>query len=232
MAEIKAASHHHVAGEAASIGDGFRFPLSRNMRYCRWDTAEQQIAWLSISLSPGFRKNRQCRPTVRRDHPGIEFIARDRGASYGDTQPVSACSEAENHRQLPRFVNEMGVLDDIVTSERDPEKEPQGRYRLIEGRHANARNADGKQEVPVEAGVNRIETCTLVGADDLVMQRNKAALAAQTNTSPNRERCLPLSAIKFRGPVATDVVRQSSFPLNLVCRARSRFSRMRRMRAF
>jgi hypothetical protein len=66
----------------------------------------------------------------------------------------------------------------------------------------------------------------------LVMQRNKAALAAQTNTSPNRERCLPLSAIKFRGPVATDVVRQSCFPLNLVCRARSRFSRMRRMRAF
>jgi hypothetical protein len=86
--------------------------------------------------------------------------------------------------------------------------------------------------VRVEAGVNRIETCTLAGADDLVMQRNKAALPAQTNTSPNRECCLPLSAIKFRGPVATDVVRQSSFPLNLVCRARSRFSRMRRMRAF
>ena len=30
-----------------------------------------------------------------------------------------------------------GVLDDIVTLERDPEKEPQGRYGLIEGRHAN-----------------------------------------------------------------------------------------------
>ena len=162
MAEIKAASHHHVAGEAASIGDGFRFPLSRNMRYCRGDTAEQQIAWLSISLSPGFRKNRQCRPTVRRDHPGIEFIARDRGASYGDTQPVSACSEAENHRQLPRFVNEMGVLVDIVTSERDPEKEPQGRYRLIEGRHANA--ARRQMHWPIGVAVGTLLVVTVLVA--------------------------------------------------------------------
>jgi hypothetical protein len=30
------------------------------------------------------------------------------------------------------------VLDDIVTPERDPEKEPQRRYALIEGRSANA----------------------------------------------------------------------------------------------
>src|SRR6266850_1591883 len=44
---------------------------------------------------------------------------------------------AEHHRQLARLVNEMGVLDNIVTLERDPEKEPQGRYGLIEGGRAN-----------------------------------------------------------------------------------------------
>ena len=32
----------------------------------------------------------------------------------------------------------MGVLDDIVTLERDLKKEPQGRYGLIEGRHTKA----------------------------------------------------------------------------------------------
>jgi hypothetical protein len=36
----------------------------------------------------------------------------------------------------------------------------------------------------------------------------------------------------FTVPVATGVVRQRSFSLNLVCRARSRFPRTRRMRAF
>src|ERR1700751_705726 len=61
------------------------------------------------------------------------------------------------------------------------------------------------------------------------MQRNKTTLAAQTNTSPNRERCLPLSAIKLRRPVATGVVRRSSFSLNPICRTQSRFSRMRRL---
>src|SRR5260370_34538242 len=40
--------------------------------------------------------------------------------------------------QLARLVNEMGVLDDIVTPERDPQEEPQRRYGLIEGRNANA----------------------------------------------------------------------------------------------
>jgi hypothetical protein len=45
---------------------------------------------------------------------------------------------AQHPRQLARLMNEMSVLDDIVTPERDPEKEPQGRYGLIEGRHANA----------------------------------------------------------------------------------------------
>jgi hypothetical protein len=32
---------------------------------------------------------------------------------------------AEHHRQLARLAVEMGVLDDIVALERDPEKEPQ-----------------------------------------------------------------------------------------------------------
>jgi hypothetical protein len=40
---------------------------------------------------------------------------------------------AEHHRQLPRLANEMGVLDDIVALEGDPEKEPQCRDRLVEG---------------------------------------------------------------------------------------------------
>jgi hypothetical protein len=44
----------------------------------------------------------------------------------------------QHHRQLARLMNEMCVLDDIVTPERDPEKEPQRRYGLIEGRSANA----------------------------------------------------------------------------------------------
>ena len=39
--------------------------------------------------------------------------------------------------EVARLVNEMCVLDDIVAPERDPEKEPQGRYGLIERRHAN-----------------------------------------------------------------------------------------------
>src|SRR4029077_3044822 len=45
---------------------------------------------------------------------------------------------AQHRRQLARLVNEMGVFDDLVTPERDPEKEPQRRYRLIEGWSANA----------------------------------------------------------------------------------------------
>jgi len=44
---------------------------------------------------------------------------------------------AENHRQLARLVNEMCVLDDIVSPERDPEKEPQRRDGLVETRHAD-----------------------------------------------------------------------------------------------
>ena len=43
----------------------------------------------------------------------------------------------EHHRQLAPLVNDMGVFDDIVTLERDPEKEPQRRYGLVDGRHAN-----------------------------------------------------------------------------------------------
>jgi hypothetical protein len=45
---------------------------------------------------------------------------------------------AEHHRQLARLVNDMAVLDDLVALERNPEKEPQRRDRLIDGRHANA----------------------------------------------------------------------------------------------
>ena len=64
--------------------------------------------------------------------------------------------------------------------------------------------------VPFEVGVNRCARWrALADADGLVMHRNKTTLAAQTNTSPNRERRLPFSAIRFRGPVATGVVRQS-----------------------
>jgi len=35
--------------------------------------------------------------------------------------------DAQHHRQLARLVNDMGVLDDLVTPERDPEEEPQRR---------------------------------------------------------------------------------------------------------
>jgi hypothetical protein len=52
------------------------------------------------------------------------------------------------------------------------------------------------------------------------------------HNSPNRERHLASIAYRanFTVPVATGVVRQSSFSLNLICRAQSRFSRTR-MRA-
>jgi len=42
----------------------------------------------------------------------------------------------EDHGQLARLANEMGVLDDIVALERDAEEEPQCRDGLIDGRHA------------------------------------------------------------------------------------------------
>jgi hypothetical protein len=45
---------------------------------------------------------------------------------------------AEHHRKLARFVNEMRVLDDVVAPERDPEKETQRRYGLVDGRYTNA----------------------------------------------------------------------------------------------
>jgi len=64
----------------------------------------------------------------------------------------------------------------------------------------------------------------------LVMQCNKRPV--QVHNSPKCERVsavlLPSShRAKVTGPVATGVVRQSTFSLNLVCRAQSRFSRMR-----
>jgi hypothetical protein len=55
----------------------------------------------------------------------------------GSEQPLHLL-DAEHYWQLARLVNEMGVLDDIVTPQRDPEKEPQRRDGLIEGRHTNA----------------------------------------------------------------------------------------------
>jgi hypothetical protein len=45
--------------------------------------------------------------------------------------------DAENDRQLAWFVDDMGVLDDLVAPERDPKEEPQRRDGLIEGRHAD-----------------------------------------------------------------------------------------------
>jgi uncharacterized membrane protein len=62
----------------------------------------------------------------------------------------------------------------------------------------------------------------------LVMQRSKRCV--QVHSSPDRERYLASVAVssKLIAPVATGVVRQSSFSLNLVCRTQSRFSRMRR----
>ena len=94
--------------------------------------------------------------------------------------------------------------------------------------------------VPVEAAVNSsIErlsrlvwrvSCAIrrasVSTNRLVMQRNKRCV--QMHNSPKRALLLPsCHRAKVTGPVATGVVRQSSFSLNLVCRARSRFSRMR-----
>src|SRR5262245_55797427 len=38
----------------------------------------------------------------------------------------------EHHRQLARLTDERRVLDDVVSLERDPEKEPQRRHRVIE----------------------------------------------------------------------------------------------------
>ena len=60
------------------------------------------------------------------------------------------------HATEARLVNEMGVLDDIVTLERDPEKEPQGRYGLIEGRRANTAR---RQMQLIAAHV--LETCRI-----------------------------------------------------------------------
>src|SRR5262245_43648814 len=45
--------------------------------------------------------------------------------------------DAQHRRQLARLVNDMGVLDDRLAPERDPEEEPQGRYGLVDGRHAD-----------------------------------------------------------------------------------------------
>ena len=45
---------------------------------------------------------------------------------------------AQHHRQLAGLVDERGVLDDIVAPERDPEKETQRRYGLVDGRYTNA----------------------------------------------------------------------------------------------
>jgi hypothetical protein len=92
MAEIKAASHHHVAGEAASIGNGFRFPLSRNMRYCRWDTAEQQIACCRFRFPPDFVRTASVGQLSGAITPASNLSLGIRGASYGDTQPVIGCS--------------------------------------------------------------------------------------------------------------------------------------------
>src|SRR5215510_4665289 len=40
----------------------------------------------------------------------------------------------EHHRQLARLTDERRVLDDVVSLERDPEKEPQRGHRVIENR--------------------------------------------------------------------------------------------------
>src|SRR5262249_47433634 len=40
----------------------------------------------------------------------------------------------EHHRQLARRTDERRVLDDVGSPERDPEKEPQRRHRVIENR--------------------------------------------------------------------------------------------------
>ena len=45
---------------------------------------------------------------------------------------------AQHHRQLARLVDERRMFDDLVALEGDPEKEPQRRDGLIEGRHADA----------------------------------------------------------------------------------------------
>src|SRR5215467_13813489 len=44
----------------------------------------------------------------------------------------------EHHRQLARLTDERRVLDDIVSLERDPEKEPQRRHSVIENRRLRA----------------------------------------------------------------------------------------------
>src|SRR5215471_1548642 len=51
----------------------------------------------------------------------------------------------EHHRQLARLVNDMGMLDDRVALQRDPEEESQRRDRLVDGRHANT--ARGQMEL-------------------------------------------------------------------------------------
>jgi uncharacterized membrane protein len=59
----------------------------------------------------------------------------------------------------------------------------------------------------------------------LVMQRSKRRVQMHNFT----QQCVlsSFNRAKITAPVATGVVRQSSFSLNLVCRAQSRFSRMR-----
>src|SRR3972149_5039048 len=48
----------------------------------------------------------------------------------------------ENDRQLARMMDECRVRDDVVSSKRDPEKEPQRRSTLIEGRNADAARSE------------------------------------------------------------------------------------------
>ena len=45
---------------------------------------------------------------------------------------------AQDHRQLAWFVDELGVVHDVGAPKRDPEKEPQCRDALVEGRNAGA----------------------------------------------------------------------------------------------
>ena len=45
---------------------------------------------------------------------------------------------AQDDRKLAWHVDELGMVDDVGTSERDLEKEPQCRNALVEGRNAGA----------------------------------------------------------------------------------------------
>src|SRR6266481_6074257 len=45
---------------------------------------------------------------------------------------------AQDHRQLAWLVDKLGMVDDVGTPKRDPEKEPQCRDALVEGRNARA----------------------------------------------------------------------------------------------